>query len=109
MNFILASKDSDDINLTSSIEIQKVCEIGLSFISTKQIGKIRFSFDQRKIIYQSKIRSAFFPRYEMFRFHLQGQSYTDNRVDDPKYKYTINCKHIFKKIIKAKPTMAPNP
>ena len=43
MDFILASKDSDDINLTSSIEIQKVCEIGLSFISTKQIGKIRFS------------------------------------------------------------------
>ncbi|RGH64396.1 hypothetical protein DW793_14000, partial [Ruminococcus sp. AM31-15AC] len=43
INFILASKDSDDINLTSSIEIQKVCEIGLSFISTKQIGKIRFS------------------------------------------------------------------
>ena len=43
MDFILASKDSDDINLTSSIETQKVCEIGLSFISTKQIGKIRFS------------------------------------------------------------------
>ena len=98
MDFILASKDSDDINLTSSIETQKVCEIGLSFISTKQIGKIRFSenkIDQRKIFYQSKIRSAFFLRYEMFRFHLQGQSYTDNRVDDPKYKYTINCKHIF--------------
>lgn len=49
MDFILASKDSDDINLTSSIETQKVCEIGLSFISTKQIGKIRFS--ENKALY----------------------------------------------------------
>ena len=39
-NFFIIIKH---INLTSSIETQKVCEIGLSFISTKQIGKIRFS------------------------------------------------------------------
>lgn len=43
MDFILASKDSEDINFTSSTEIHRVCEMGLSFISTKQIGKIRFS------------------------------------------------------------------
>lgn len=101
MDFILASKDSDDINLTSSIEIQKVCEIGLSFISTKQIGKIRFSENKifrlinEKSFIKVKFAVPFFLGMKCFVSNLQGQSNTNYRVDRPEYKYTINCKHIF--------------